>query len=54
MYNLLLIVSMLVVVLSPVLLDFFLSLQELGSAPQKPKLAKDKGPQIAWASSRIR
>lgn len=54
MYNLLLIVSMLAVVLSPLLLDLFLSIQEQSSTPRPARDAKKKGPAYAWASSRIR
>lgn len=54
MYSFLLVVSMLFVVLSPLLLDTFLSLQEMGAVSPLPRHKKEEGPQIAWASSRNR
>ena len=54
MYNLLLIISMIVVVLSPVFIDLLLSLQEVRSERHEPSMDKKQGPQYAWASSRSR
>lgn len=54
MYNLLLIISMVVVVLSPVFIDLLLSLQEMRSERREPRMAKRKDPQYAWASSHSR
>lgn len=53
MYNLLLVVSMLIVVLSPFLLDFFLSVQELRYSGPAKKIDKKKGPDYVWASPQI-
>lgn len=51
MYNFFLIISMLVVVLSPFLLDLLMSVQELRF---ESKADKKKGPNYAWASPHIR
>ncbi len=53
MYNVFLITSMLIVVLSPLLLDLFLSLQEMGSSRHVRRGTK-KSPDFAWASPRNR
>ena len=53
MFNLLLIVSMLVVVLSPLLIDLLLSVQEVRSERRTAPGAKKEGPRFAWALPRI-
>ena len=54
MYNLILILSMLVVVLSPLLIDLLLSVQEVRWERSGADTNKEKGPQYAWASPRVR
>ena len=54
MYNVFLIISMLLVVLSPFLLDLLLSVQELRYEHSNSKADKKKGPSYAWASTHIR
>ena len=49
MYSVLLIVSMVVVVLSPLLIDLLLTLQEAQAKPSETK----EGPHYAWASPRV-
>ena len=53
MYSLILIVSMLLVVLSPVFIDFFLSVQEMRSDRSDMETDKKKDPRYTWASSRL-
>ena len=54
MYNLILILSMLVVVLSPLLIDLLLSVQEVRWERSGADTDNKKGPQYAWASPRLR
>ena len=54
MYTLLLVVSMLAVVGSPVLIDLFLSFREARRDPSVIRSKRRKGPHVAWASPRVR
>ncbi len=54
MYNVFLIISMLVVVLSPFLLDLLMSVQELRYDRPEPMADKKKSPSYAWAAPHIR
>ena len=54
MYNLILILSMLVVVLSPLFIDLLLSVQEMRSDRTHVERDTKKGPPYAWASPRLR
>ena len=54
MYTLVLVVCALAVVLSPLVLDWYLSYQESRIERRVLSFAKAKGPRLAWASPRTR
>ena len=54
MYNLILVFSMLAVVLSPLLLDLYLTLREKKTERRPIRSQKKRGPSLAWASPRLR
>ena len=54
MYTLLLVLSMLAVVLSPVLIDFYLSFREAQHSQRVIRFQHKKSPRVTWASPRVR
>ena len=53
MYTFFLIACVSAVVLSPLVLDLFLSFQEARLEHKSVRSARKKGPQLAWASPRM-